>query len=173
MAARPTTSRRGVTINLLAIALGWQMVVQNSSAFQPHSDPLRQINKTNQAAKAYAAVADSAVACLVRNDLSSFKKRLSPRMLERLGFAPMEASLKDRILPFFADYRGAGKTIAISQTQDIFGQTGFAVYKTLVAKDGTEKPFIVYVVSEKNRLVIANILVNKTYQEMNQGRHPQ
>jgi hypothetical protein len=84
----------------------------------------------------------------------------------------MEASLKNQILPFFADYQRAGKTINLSETQDVFGNTGFAVYKTLIAKDGREKPFILYIVSEKNRLVVANILVNKTYQEMNGGRNP-
>jgi hypothetical protein len=173
------TSRRSLITNIFVIQLASIALLfpaRSACAFQPPSTQLSQADNSNQAIsanpKAYAAVAEAAVAALVKRDLAGFKKLLSPRMIERLGVAPMEASLKNQILPFFADFERPGKTINISQTQDIFGSPGFAVYKTYVAKGGREKPFIVYVVSEKNRLVVANLLVNKTYQDMNQGRSP-
>jgi hypothetical protein len=173
---RPEERRRKfinrIFITLVTAAAGLFLALP-ASAFHGLAKPSAQADKpTSPGAKAYETAADAAVALLVKGDVAGFKKRLSPKMIERLGEAPMEASLKNQILPFFADYERAGKTIAITETQDIFGHTGFAVYKSFLAKEGNEKPFIVYVVSEKNRLVVANLLVNKTYQDMNQGRLP-
>src|SRR5689334_25340390 len=52
----------------------------------------------------HARVANQSVAALMKKDIPTFKTLLSAKLLDRLGFAPTEAKLKEEALPFFVSY---------------------------------------------------------------------
>lgn len=106
----------------------------------------------------------------MKKDITAFKRLLSVKLLDRLGFAATEAKLKEEVLPFFANYVPTSEGERITPTQDIFGNTGFAFYRVAVDKNGVRKPFFVQVVKEDGRLVIANFFVNKGYDDLNLSR---
>ena len=144
-------------------------------AGQKSNAKVSRASASSNAAKAtdttsYARVANQAVAVLVKKDIAAFKRLLSVKLLDRLGFAPTEAKLKEEVLPFFASYVPTSEGEKVTPTQDIFGNTGFAFYRVAVDKNGARKPFFVQVVKERGRLVIANLFVNKGYDDLNVSR---
>lgn len=116
--------------------------------------------------KSYQAVAQAAVQAMARGDRAKVVKMFSPRFTKSMGIKGINKALTSSTLPFFAGCKGPGRSLTVTPATDAFGNQGFAFYESAAFKNGKEKPFVIYVVREGKRLVVGNILVNTTYEDM-------
>jgi hypothetical protein len=116
-------------------------------------------------AKPYEALADWAVDRLRAGDAKAVMDRFSPNFTQHLGRPAVERAFREQMVPFFQGSGGTGDATTITKTHDGFGSQGFAFYFDLNGAESS-KPFVMYVVKEKGILVIANIILNKTYADM-------
>jgi hypothetical protein len=116
----------------------------------------------------FRAMAELFVARAHAGDLPGSQALLSQALVERSGEAGIRRALEAQILPFFQHGRELGRSVTVAQTTDAAGQTGYAFYFWLQPQDGSAlRPFSVYVVQERGRLVIANIVPDRRVE----GRH--
>ncbi len=123
-------------------------------------------------ADAYRDLVSAAVSALVRGDAGTFKGLLSPNFVAVLDEATIDGVIQSQLLPFFSDFAGHGRTTYITEAQDQFGSEGFAFYTSILTTAGEERPFVIYMVEEGGRPVVANLLVNTTFEDMHEGRSP-
>jgi hypothetical protein len=116
-------------------------------------------------AQPYEALADWAVERLRAGDAKAVMDRFSPNFMQHLGRPAVERAFREQMLPFFKGGAGTGDPVTITKTHDGFGSQGFAFYFDLNGA-GKGKPFVLYVVNEKGNLVVANIVLNKTYADL-------
>lgn len=115
----------------------------------------------------YRTVAERFVAAAAARDSIGVEKMLSPAIVARAGKEGVQKVIGGQILPFFAEHKEIGRSVTTTNTTDGSGNTGFAYYMYSVPKSGQQKPFVIYVVEENGRKVVANILVNHFVE----GRH--
>ncbi|MDJ1479579.1 hypothetical protein QNI16_03725 [Cytophagaceae bacterium YF14B1] len=113
----------------------------------------------------YQQAANHIVELLIHGDAQSVIKQFSPNFMKQLGMEQVEKVFQTQMLPFFANAKSLGKASTVTMTHDAFGSEGFAFYLTLITPTG-DKPFIVYMVNENNHIVLANLIINKTYADM-------
>ena len=115
----------------------------------------------------FRKVAEQFVAAAAAGKGATLVEMLSPNIKERAGADAVRSTMEGQVLPFFADHASIGNSTTITNTTDASGNAGFAFYMWSVPKSGEQKPFVVYVVNENGKTVIANILVNRFVE----GRH--
>lgn len=117
---------------------------------------------------AYRQTAEAFVARAMAGDLDAAQKMLSARMVDRSGSEAIRRALEQQILPFFVQGAQIGRSVTVARTTDADGSTGYAFYMWLAPRGGGEaSPFTVYVVEEKGRRVVANVLPGRRVA----GRH--
>jgi hypothetical protein len=149
----------------LARKVGAKQAQMRQAKSQPAEASPSEYLDMEAEAKPYKVLADWAVARLRAGDAEAVMDRFSPNFTGHLGRPAVERAFREQMVPFFAGSTKVGNGTTITKTHDGFGSQGFAFYFTL---DGPEKgkPFIMYVVNEKGNLVVANIVLNKTYADM-------
>ncbi|GIK98788.1 MAG: hypothetical protein BroJett029_29970 [Alphaproteobacteria bacterium] len=120
-------------------------------------------------AEPYMAFADQIVAALRAGQSGAFRASLSPTLLASTTKEELDAFVDRQVIPFFADYATPGEEQWVAPTTHPAGLTGFAFFRSFTASDGTEKPFVLYLLEEDGRLVVGNLLVGRSFQDM----HPQ
>ena len=123
-------------------------------------------------AEAYGGLVSAAVSALSAGDAATFRALLSPNFLATLDDATVEGVIDSQLIPFFSDFAAPGSTTYITDNQDQFGNSGLAFYTSIITNTGEERPFVIYMVEEDGRLVVANLLVNTTFEDMHEGRGP-
>jgi hypothetical protein len=118
-----------------------------------------------QASASYHQMASWTVERLRSGDLTSVLRKFSSNFMDYLGKEKAEKVFAEQMLPFFVASTGVDASSTITMTTDGFGSKGFAFYLNLTSAEG-KKPFIVYIVNENNQLVVANLVLNKTYADM-------
>ena len=112
----------------------------------------------------YHEMADWLVQQLTGGNAGAVIGNFSPNFISQLGLPTVIQVFEEQMLPFFAgQVLGGGRTVTF--THDSFGSSGFAFYLTVMGSGG-EKPFVLYVVNENGRLVMANLVLNKTFADM-------
>jgi hypothetical protein len=122
--------------------------------------------------EAYNGLVSAAESALVAGDADAFKGLLSPNFVAVLDEATIDGVVQSQLIPFFSDFAEPGRTTYVTNTQDQFGSEGFAFYTSILTVGGEERPFVIYMVEENGRLVVANLLVNTTFEDMHEGRSP-
>lgn len=107
------------------------------------------------------------VATAIKGDAKALTAMISARMRGHAGADAVAAFTQGQIIPFFAASKGVGRSVTVTNTTDGFGQQGLAYYAWMVPANGDPRPFVMYVVVEDGRAVVANILVDKFVD----GRH--
>jgi hypothetical protein len=120
----------------------------------------------SQKARAYEGVLEQALSALAAGDAAGFRRLLSPNLIGSNGAERIAAVIEAQMLPFFAGYQGLGKETTVLNTSDQFGNEGLSFYKTAIGADGAERPFVIYIVEEDGRPVVANLLVNTSYADL-------
>lgn len=120
-------------------------------------------------AERYMTFADQIVAALSTGQSGAFRASLSPTMLASTTKDELDQFVDRQVMPFFADYAMPGREQWVAPTTHPSGLTGFAFFRSFTTSDGTEKPFVLYVLEEDGRLVVGNLLVGRSFQDM----HPQ
>jgi hypothetical protein len=118
-----------------------------------------------QASASYHQLANWTVEKLRSGDLTAVMRKFSPNFMDYLGKDKVEKVFAEQMLPYFVASTGVDTSSTITMTTDGFGSKGFAFYLNLTTAEG-KKPFIVYIVNENNQLVVANLVLNKTYADM-------
>ena len=114
-----------------------------------------------QAASApYRAYADRWIALARTGNVADLARTISPSMTSRAGAEAVRRNLETRVVPFFAQAPGVGKSVTVTRTTDAFGHGGFAFYMYAVPKDGAPRPFVLYVIDEGGARVVANVVVD-------------
>ena len=116
---------------------------------------------------AFRSVADEFIAAAKAGNGAKVEGMISPNLTARAGRDVVQRNLSQQVMPFFAELKEIGRSVTITQTTDGFGSTGFAFYMYRVPAAGDPQPFVVYVVEEGGKTVVANILVNHFVE----GRH--
>ncbi len=149
-------------IVLIGIAAALPAAAQN----QPTPE---QALALQQEAAPFVQFAQRVESVLVQGDGKAFRAMLSPTGLAAASKEQIDAFVDGQVLPSFKGYTAATPNTTITRTKHPAGYVGFAFYRSFTTADGQTKPFVLYVVNEKGKLVIGNLLVGKTYQDL----HPQ
>jgi len=116
---------------------------------------------------AFRGAVNAFVAAAVAGDTARVEAMISPRMRERAGGEAVRRVVGAQVLPFFADFAELGKSVTIAGTTDQFGSAGFVYYLYAVSRRAERRPWVLYVVEEGGRPVVANVLVGRFVE----GRH--
>ena len=122
--------------------------------------------------QAYMEMIGPAVGALQSGDGAGFKGMMSKKFLAAIGEQTVDAVLQHNLIPFFSDFAEPGSTMFVTDTEDQFGDSGYAFYTSMKTTGGQEKPFVVYVVSEDGQPVVGNLIIDKTFEDMHEGRSP-
>lgn len=134
---------------------------------QPQPDVSADLRMMADSA-AYRQTAEVFVARAMAGDLDATQKMLSAQMVDRSGTDAIRRALEQQILPFFVQGAQVGRSVTVARTTDAGGNSGYAFYMWLSPRGGGEAhPFTVYVVEEKGRRVVANVLPGRRVP----GRH--
>jgi hypothetical protein len=106
---------------------------------------------------AFRSVADEFVAAAAAGDSARTERMLSPAMVAKTGPKGVERFLTAEVLPFFAEFKEAGRSTTVARTANV---TGFAFYMYMVSATDEHRPFVIYVIEEGGAKVIANVLVD-------------
>ena len=118
-------------------------------------------------AAAFTPLVERFLAAAAAGDAARVEALVSAGLARQAGRETVARVVREQFLPFFADFARRGPT-TITRTTDQFGNRGFAYYGYAVARDGTRRPFVLYVVQENGAPVVANLLVDRFVE----GRHP-
>ena len=116
----------------------------------------------------YSKVVDTAVGFLVRGDGERFRAMLSPATIEseNRGTGVIDTIIKSRFIPFFSDFTRLTDTVSTLPTHDAGNNAGLAIFRTFETTSGQEKPFVIYVINQRGNYVIGNLLINKTFEDI-------
>ena len=151
---------------LAALPLAAQPKPQSSRPANAGAPTVGELEMPERSAP-FRRVADEFIAAAKSGDAAKVERMISPNLTARAGRDVVQRNLSQQVLPFFAGLKSVGQSVTITQTTDGFGSTGFAFYMYLVPQAGEPRPFVVYVVDEGGRTVVANILVDHFVE----GRH--
>jgi hypothetical protein len=130
-----------------------------------HIPDMEQYLDMQTHAEPYSASAEAVIRQMMQGDDSGLKTHFSPNFLRQIGEHTFEQVCAELLIPFFETALTLSQSRTITYTTDSFGNTGFAFYRT-VTEGAAEKPFIIYMVLENDQIVVANLVVNKTYADM-------
>jgi hypothetical protein len=119
------------------------------------------------AESAFRSTVDAFLASATAGDAARVEGMISPNLRAQAGAEAVAQVVRAQVIPFFADFEKRGGT-TITQTTDQFGSQGFTYYTYAIPAGGQPKPFVLYMVREAGRIVVANVLVNRLVE----GRHP-
>jgi hypothetical protein len=138
-----------------------------------HDDSPTAFLQMREDAQPYQAFLDTIERALLAGDQTPLTRALRPHRLAPQRSEAVPTRLARDIRSFFAQGQAIDREIWIFPASDEFGRQGFAFYKKLVIKDGTKHPYAVHVLRENGTLVIGNFIVNKSYEDLHSGQHPQ
>lgn len=156
------------TLRSLLLACGLVVAALSVPAWA-QDEPAVDAQALQAEIKPYVEFADRVVKTLVAGDGQGFRSLLSPTGVSAATPAQIDDFVDGQVLPFFADYGAPGPDMSIRRTKNSAGLAGLAFYTSFTSTGGQAKPFVMYVVEEGGKLVLGNLLVGKTYQDL----HPQ
>jgi hypothetical protein len=120
----------------------------------------------------YSRLFDKAISALVDGDGPSFRALLSSNTVlsESRGPGAVDVIIRDRFIPFFSDFVVLTDSITTLPTYDSVGNTGMAIARSFKTTGGESKSFVIYIVSEKGRMVVGNLLPNMTDKQLLDSR---
>lgn len=152
---------------LPALALLWPLA-------HPPAVPAEQLAQADELAmQAQAApfldFADQILAAVTAGQSGALRASLSPTTLAGWQAGDVDVFVDQIVMPYFADYDQPVNEQWVAPTTSPAGFTGFAFYRSFTTKSGRTKPYVLYLLDENGRMVVGNLLVGKTFQDM----HPQ
>jgi hypothetical protein len=154
-----TCIRKYVSIGLAALA-AWLLASDLLRPQGVHAQQIPDIAKQTT----FRQVADEFIAAAASGDTARMGQLISPTIASRTGKEAMERYLAGDVRPFFADFKELGRSITVTGTQGVSGQT-FYMYK--VTRNNEYRPFMIQVIEEAGQGVVSNIVVDKFVE----GRH--
>jgi hypothetical protein len=137
----------------------------------PHEASVDTYLEMQEESAPFREKAEWVVQQLISGNITGFKENFSPNFIRQLGIEEVENVCNTQFLPFFSGAEKISNSATVTMTTDAFGSIGYAFYLS-VHKENLEKPFVIYMVSEEKRIVVANLLPNKTYPNMHRNSKP-
>lgn len=106
---------------------------------------------------AFKEVADRAIISLAKGNPDPFLDNVSPNMKEYFSEARIVNNTLTQVLPYFQTMARLEDQARVARTVDSWGNEGFSFYRTFVTRTGETRNFLIQIVKEDNRLVIANL----------------
>ena len=108
----------------------------------------------------FRAYADKWIALARTGDVPALERTISPNMAGKAGVDAVRRYLSSKVAPFFMEAKEVGKSVTVATTTDAFGSRGFVYYMYMLSKTGELRPFVLYVVNEGGKTVVANVIVD-------------
>ena len=147
-------------MRILATLCGLSAFLLSCASFAQPQGSMGDYLEMEKASVPFRKFADGWIVTARKGDVAAVERAISPNLAARVGPEVVNRNLTDKVMPFFAAAKDVGKSVTITQTTDGFGSRGFAYYMYIVPASGSQRPFVLYVVDEKGKMVIANILVD-------------
>lgn len=138
---------------------------ENINQVNTQIDEMQQYLTMQSGAEPFHTLAEEVIGQLMQGDVSGLQTHFSPNFLHQIGEQTFKQVCSELLIPFFETAQTLGPSSTVTYTTDSFGNTGYAFYRT-VTEGAATKPFIIYMVQENGRIVVANLVVNKTYEDM-------
>ena len=120
----------------------------------------------------YEGFVDDVVRLLAQGKEAEFRELLSPSLMKRslkeLGKEKVDLMIRQQFIGFFSDFHHLSANVVTTKTTDADEHRGLAVFRSFLNESGEERPFVVYVLEEDGKLVVGNILINKTLREVSE-----
>jgi len=156
-----------ICVALVVCSFQVDSYAQNAS---PAAAPTLNANSSN----AYESLFEQAVEALINDEPDRFKSMLSESLIKRTeaqyGAGFVDKIIKERFIPFFYDFERIDPNVTVTKTSDADGNEGMAFFRTFIAEDQNQKPFVVYVVNNNGRLVVGNVVVGKTFRDLSASK---
>jgi hypothetical protein len=157
------TAHQVLSILLLGcvFALG---VAAGAVADTPERDKIREEDRLGARSDEYSRTFDTAVSALVHADAATFRSILSSTttLNESRGPGAIDAIIKTRYIPFFEDFVELTDSITTAPSYDAAGNQGLAMARSFSTSVGEQRSFVIYLVKEKDRVRVGNLLLNVT-----------
>ena len=166
---------------LVPFILVWAIALFNVGsskveAQSPAHDTIREEDRMGARSDEYSRVFDRAISALVKADAAAFRALLSSATVlsETRGPGAIDVVIQDKFIPFFSDFDELSEAIATMPTFDSRGNSGIAIARSFITKGGAKKSFVIYIVAEKEKPVVGNLLLNATEEILlkNKGKTP-
>jgi hypothetical protein len=134
------------------------------AAGSPAHDRIREEDRLGARSDEYSRTFDRAVSALVHADAATFRSILSrtTTLNESRGPGAIDAVIQTRYIPFFEDFVELTDSITTVPSYDAAGNQGLAMARSFTTNGGEQKSFVIYLVREKNRVMVGNLLLNVT-----------
>ena len=119
----------------------------------------------------YEDLFERAIEALINNEPDRFKSLLTDSLIERTekqyGAGSVDKIIKERFIPYFYDYDRLDPNVTDAKTSDVDGNEGMAYFRTFISESEKQKPFAIYIVNSKGHLLVANLVIGKTFRDLN------
>lgn len=151
-------------------------VVPSDCACEPNkSNAVSEEDRLGARSDRYSRVFDQAISALVEGDAARFRALLSSTTVlnESRGPGAIDAIISDRFIPFFEGFVELTNSVTTLPTYDAAGNSGLAIARSFTTEGGERKSFVIYIISEKDRMVVGNLLLNMTDKQLLESKkHP-
>lgn len=124
---------------------------------QPHNQAILTKPETSLSYKDFMNVADQTVNSLIQRNSDGFIHRVSPNMVRHFGAHKIEKNVVSTLIPYFQEFKSFDTKMTVAPTRDAWNNEGYSFYQTFKTKAGAEKEFVVQLVIENGRIVVANL----------------
>lgn len=148
------------------------LVVTSQVVLGCNSDTTLKETSVTFSSDDYEGFVEDVVRLLAQNREAEFRELLSPslmkRSLQELGKEKVDLMIKQQFIGFFSDFKHLSANVMTMKTSDKDKHPGLAVFRSFLNENGEERPFVVYVLEEGGKLVVGNILINKTLRDVSE-----
>ena len=139
---------------------------------EPTKESLREEDRVGARSDEYSRVFDRAITCLIQRDAGCFRGLLSQFTIsqETRGPGAIDLIIQDRYIPYFSDFERLTDRVGTVPSYDAAGNTGFAICRGFTTTDKKEKFFVLYVVQEKDKYRVGNLLLDTKMEQIVKGK---
>jgi len=137
------------------------------------ADAISEEDRLGARSDRHSRAFDKAISALVAGDAATFRAMLSSTTVlqETRGPGALDAVIQNAFIPFFADFAALTDEISTAPTYDVGGNAGIAIARSFKTKAGETKPFVIYLITEKDdRVVVGNLLINTTKEVLQRSK---
>jgi len=158
----------------LAACLGVALPAAHGWCTDPAtSDAISEEDRLGARSDRHSRAFDKAISALVAGDAATFRAMLSSTTVlqETRGPGALDAVIQNAFIPFFDDFSALTEEISTAPTYDVSGSAGIAIARSFKTKSGETKPFVIYLITEKDdRVVVGNLLINTTKEVLQRSK---
>jgi hypothetical protein len=151
---------------VLSVVVPWQAAVAGG----PMQLPTPVVNCPEGRPDEYSELVDRAVKLLVDGDADGFRGLFSQASIGRteaaLGKGAVDTIIRTRFIPYFENFKKMNSHVDTLPTWDEDKHTGFVILRSFEDTDGVTRPFAIYLIKEQQGLVVGNLELNKTLNDI-------